>query len=66
MSVRSRLEGTVDVQRPVATATLPEEQDPSMPGIPTVAAPTTSLTPVAERIQGDLGVPDQDGCGSGW
>lgn len=21
---------------------------------------------VAERIQGDLGVPDQDGCGSGW
>lgn len=48
MSVRSRLEGTVDVQRPVATATLPEEQDPSMPGIPTVAAPTTSLTPVAE------------------
>lgn len=46
MSVRSRLEGTPDVQRvvPVA-ATLPEEQDPSMPGIPTVAAPTTSLAP---------------------
>lgn len=47
MSVRSRLEGTADVSRgPVAVVTSPEEQDPSMPGIPTVAAPTTSLAPV--------------------
>src|SRR6266496_388377 len=51
MSVRSRLEGTVDIPRipqPDQTsvrARLEEEQDPSMPGMPTVAAPTTSLAP---------------------
>lgn len=51
MSVRSRLEGTPDVQPVVAAvATSPEEQDPSMPGIPTVAAPTTSLAPVVTTV----------------
>jgi hypothetical protein len=48
MSVRSRLEGTPDLTRPVVTSVAPDgEQDPSMPGIPTVAAPTVSLAPVA-------------------
>jgi hypothetical protein len=56
MSVRSRLEraeasarGEIIPGQPepiVAVAQPIEEQDPSMPGVPTVAAPTTALAPV--------------------
>lgn len=51
MSVRSRLEGTVDTLRaPAPVVDVPvEEQDPSMPDIPTVAAPTSAV-PVAELV----------------
>lgn len=44
MSVRSRLEGRPDDSRPtVAPVTLTDqEQDPSMPGVPTVSAPVTA------------------------
>jgi hypothetical protein len=56
MSVRSRLEGTAEaprvpeIEQTTVRERLNEEQDPSMPGIPTVAAPTTSLAPVEEPV----------------
>jgi hypothetical protein len=46
MSVRSRLEGTPDVRMITGQPVDVAEQDPSMPGVPTVAAPTTSLAPI--------------------
>ncbi len=59
MSVRSRLERAEALARGetipgqpdsvVAAVAQPiEEQDPSMPGVPTVVAPTTALVPVVE------------------
>jgi len=48
MSVRSRLEGVSDLARPVVADIPAQEQDPSMPGVPTVAAPTVALVPVEE------------------
>ncbi len=50
MSVRSRLEGVPDFTKPAVPAIpIPaQEQDPSMPGVPTVAAPTVALAPVEE------------------
>lgn len=69
MSVRSRLEqaerlakgevSVVDIQtagsgRPKPYVLPPVEEDPSMPGIPTVAAPTTGLAPVETPVVAEV------------
>jgi hypothetical protein len=64
MSVRSRLESTPDTQPAVPAVNAPEgEQDPSMPGVPTVAAPVTAgvaatmVAPVAAPVAAPVEAP---------